>query len=498
MKNVVLLLLMLAALLARSTPGRAQSVGIGTATPNASAALDIKASDRGLLIPRLTAAQRTAITAPPQGLMVYQTDGTPGGGPQTGFWYYAGTPAAWVFLNPTGGGADNLGNHTATQALNLGPNPLTGSGASVGTAVGVGVRADGGLNLGQNTTGNNVFLGYQAGATTTGSFNTFSGYQAGAAATTGSFDTFSGYQAGARNTTGNYNLFSGYQSGYSNTTGSNNTFSGGFRSGFYNTTGGNNTFNGTDSGFNNSTGSNNVFSGYSSGFFNRTGSNNLFNGYQSGYNNSTSSNNQFSGYQSGYNNTTGDQNQFSGYQSGYVNTTGFRNLFVGYQSGISNTTGSRNWAFGYLAGPNATNLTNAGAIGYQATVSQSNSLALGGTGVFAVNVGIGTSRPSQRLEVNGNILATGTVNMGWTQLSGTYTLPGHIQATYTLTCPNGTRALGGGGGHRDDNIGASNIAIYYSGPDPADPEHKWRVILGNSANNDRAVRVYCNCARIAP
>jgi hypothetical protein len=298
MKNVVL---MLAALLARSTPGRAQSVGIGTATPNASAALDIKASDRGLLIPRLTATQRTAITAPPQGLMVYQTDGTPGGGPQTGFWYYAGTPAAWVFLNPTGGGADSLGNHTATLALNLGPNPLTGTGASVGTAVGVGVRADGGLNLGQNTPGNNVLLGYQAGATTTGSFNTFSGYQAGAAATTGS------------------------------------------------------------------------------------------------------------------------QNQFSGYQSGYVNSTGIGNLFVGYQSGIVNTTGSNNWAFGYLAGPNVNNLTNAGAIGYQATVSQSNSLALGSTGVFAVNVGIGTSRPSQRLEVNGNTLATGTINMGWTQLSGTYT-----------------------------------------------------------------------------
>jgi hypothetical protein len=459
----------------------AQSVGIGTTAPDAKAALDIRASDRGLLIPRLTAAQRTAITAPPQGLMVYQTDGTPGGGPQTGFWYYAGAPAAWVFLNPAGGGADNLGNHTATQALNLGPNPLTGTGASVGNAVGVGVRADGGLNLGQNTTGNNVFLGYQAGAATTGISNTFSGYQAGAAATTGSFDTFSGYQAGARNTTGNYNLFIGYQSGYSNLTGTQNTFSGGYRSGFFNTTGSYNTFNGSDSGFNNSTGSNNVFSGYSSGFFNRTGSNNLFNGYQAGYNNSTSSN-----------------NHFSGYQSGYANTTGTRNLFVGYQSGSSNTTGSNNWAFGYLAGPNANNLTNAGAIGYQATVSQSNSLALGGLGAFAVNVGIGTSRPSQRLEVNGNILATGTVNMGWTQLSGTYTLPGHVQDSYTLTCPSGMRVLGGGGGHRDNTIAASVITIHYSGPDPNDPEHTWRVIVGNDANNNRAIRVYCNCARIAP
>jgi hypothetical protein len=485
-------------LLSARFTARAQSVGIGTATPDAKAALDIRASDKGLLIPRLTAAQRTGISAPPQGLMVYQTDGTSGGGPQTGFWYYAGAPAAWVFINPAGGGADNLGNHTATQALNLGSNPLTGTGASVGTAVGVGVRADGGLNLGQNTTGNNVFLGYQAGAATTGISNTFGGYQAGAATTTGSFNTFSGYQVGARNTTGNYNLFNGYQSGYSNSTGSSNTFIGGYRSGFYNTTGSNNTFSGTDSGFNNSTGSNNVFSGYSSGFFNQTGSNNQFTGYQSGYNNSTSSNNQFSGYQSGYNNTTGSANLFSGLQSGYSNTTGSANLFVGFQSGVGSTTGSNNWAFGFQAGPNGSNLTNAGAIGYKATVSQSNSLVLGGIGANLVNVGIGTSTPRQRLEVNGNILATGTVNMGWTQLSGTYNLTPHTLDSYTLTCPSGMRALGGGGGHRDNNIAASEIIVNYSGPDPADPEHAWRVIVGNNANNARAIRVYCNCARIAP
>ena len=39
---------------------RAQ-VGVGTTTPDAKSALDIRATDKGLLIPRLTAAQRTAI-----------------------------------------------------------------------------------------------------------------------------------------------------------------------------------------------------------------------------------------------------------------------------------------------------------------------------------------------------------------------------------------------------------------------------------------------------
>lgn len=50
------------------------SVGIGTATPSASAALDITATNKGLLIPRLTTAQRNGIASPANGLLVYNTD----------------------------------------------------------------------------------------------------------------------------------------------------------------------------------------------------------------------------------------------------------------------------------------------------------------------------------------------------------------------------------------------------------------------------------------
>jgi trimeric autotransporter adhesin len=77
------------ALLAMSGTAYAQSnVGINTTMPHSSAALDISDSTKGLLIPRLTMAQRNAIAAPATSLVIYQTDNTPG------FYYYNGS--TWV------------------------------------------------------------------------------------------------------------------------------------------------------------------------------------------------------------------------------------------------------------------------------------------------------------------------------------------------------------------------------------------------------------------
>jgi len=52
-------------------------VGIGTVAPNPNALLDLTANDKGLLVPRMTTAQRLAIAtagATDQGLLVYDTD----------------------------------------------------------------------------------------------------------------------------------------------------------------------------------------------------------------------------------------------------------------------------------------------------------------------------------------------------------------------------------------------------------------------------------------
>ncbi len=52
----------------------AQNVGIGTTTPNASAQLDISSTSKGMLMPRLTTAQRLGVVYPATGLLVFDTD----------------------------------------------------------------------------------------------------------------------------------------------------------------------------------------------------------------------------------------------------------------------------------------------------------------------------------------------------------------------------------------------------------------------------------------
>ena len=71
------------------------SINTDGSDPDASAMLDVKSTDKGLLIPRMTQTQRTAIGSPATGLLVYQTDS------DYGFYYNAGSPSspAWVKLS---------------------------------------------------------------------------------------------------------------------------------------------------------------------------------------------------------------------------------------------------------------------------------------------------------------------------------------------------------------------------------------------------------------
>ncbi len=61
----------------------------GVSTPHASSILDVRATDKGMLIPRLTTVQRQAIASPTNGLLVYDTD-------KNSFYYYDATKGGWV------------------------------------------------------------------------------------------------------------------------------------------------------------------------------------------------------------------------------------------------------------------------------------------------------------------------------------------------------------------------------------------------------------------
>jgi hypothetical protein len=68
------------------------------------------------VVPRMTAAQRTAIAAPATGLLVYQTDAS-GGIPANHFWSFDGTVWRPLFTDRTGWGL--LGNAGTAAATNF-------------------------------------------------------------------------------------------------------------------------------------------------------------------------------------------------------------------------------------------------------------------------------------------------------------------------------------------------------------------------------------------
>ena len=67
-------------------------MGIGTLSPDPAAILDLTSTTAGLLVPRMTTAQRDAIPAPPNGLLIFNTD-------LNSFQHYVGPPtSAWTTI----------------------------------------------------------------------------------------------------------------------------------------------------------------------------------------------------------------------------------------------------------------------------------------------------------------------------------------------------------------------------------------------------------------
>lgn len=510
-------------------------VGLGTASPDPSAALDVSSSKLGVLFPRVALTGPTdasTIATPAVGLVVYNTATTVNGLPQLVL--NTGTTAApaWAPL-----GANNYwtlkGNQGTSAANNfLGTTDSTAFTVRVNNRQVAQFQPGGALWIGDRNDNANQFIGYKAGVKVGptdfiygqipgGTQDQFIGYLAGSSTTSGSGNQFIGSNAGKANDVGSGNQFIGPNAGMNATSTNGNQFIGVF-SGYTTTFGSQNQYLGNYAGFKTTSGNNNQYIGYYAGYANTTGSSNQAIGYQAGQNITTGSTNQYIGYQAGQNTTTGSYNQAIGYATGNALTTGTynllvgpfagnsitsgsRNLFIGSNTGTSTVTGtdnifigpgsgnsntgssniyigsnaggqstsgtqntvmgsasgstsgnnnayfgsgtggssgdnnacfgsgsgsivsqgSNNTAMGYQAGANMAGASNtmigaladvidqrfnkAVAIGYNAKAGGNNVMALGGTGVDAVKIGIGTTMPGEVLTVQGNILASGTI-----------------------------------------------------------------------------------------
>jgi hypothetical protein len=235
---------------------------------------------------------------------------------------------------------------------------------------------------------------------TTGTDNTAIGLNALNVNTTGNYNTAIGSGAQLSNTTGNYNIANGYNALTSNTSGKANVAVG-YNSLLKNTTGGGNVAIGTRSLEENTTSSFSTAVGTLSLALNTTGTENTAVGYATLRQSITGSKNTAVG-QWALNNNVADKNTSIGQMSLMVNTSGVANTALGTEAGRTNTTGSNNTFIGANADGNPS-LTNATAIGFSAFVGASNSMVLGGTGINAVKVGIGTVTPAQTLDVVGNL-----------------------------------------------------------------------------------------------
>jgi hypothetical protein len=110
------------------------NVGIGTTTPNASSILEMQATDKGVLVPRMTTAQRNAIASPANSLLVYDTN-------FECYFYYIAATTTWTSLCNSGSGtagatgptgANGIDGATGTAGINGATGP-TGAGVAGAT-----------------------------------------------------------------------------------------------------------------------------------------------------------------------------------------------------------------------------------------------------------------------------------------------------------------------------------------------------------------------------
>ena len=464
-------------------------IGIGTTTPAPSAALEVSSTDndKGILIPRISAAQKDAIVNPAEGLLIYQITAP------VGFYYYAGTSWKWI-ANATDlatvgnaatatklatprningivfdGSADIIvPTVTSISALTLGTSGIDlSSTVANGTTMPVitlNVPTASGTNRGALSSADwTTFNGKQntITLTTTGTSgaaifasntinipnygSTFSGYVPYKGATDsvnlGAYDlTVNSLRVGRggggiatntaignaplfANTTGSRNTAIGNNSLYTNTVGYNNTAIGA-NALFANIDGDLNTATGISALEDNTTGNSNTATGTFALGDNTSGSSNTAIGQGALRKNTTDTYNTAIGFNSLTANIDGYNNTATGVNALAANTSGYFNTATGVNALGANTSGLSNTATGLFAlGANTTGGINT-AIGHGA-------LRFNSTGSYNTAIGYNALN-----NTNPTTALTGSSNTAIGYLAGTFNTTG----TYNTFIGNGATA----------------------------------------------------------
>lgn len=354
--------------------------GINQLSPHPSAALDIQSTNQGLLIPRMTAEQRDAISSPAEGLLLYQINNNPGF-----YWYKSGS---WQKFNAaTGQIIDSDGDTEISVEKKPDEDKIrfviNGNERYILETFG---SADL-LRINFNSLLKNIFIGKFAGLSNmTGAHNVIMGdssfYQGNS-----SFNIGIGSKSLLSLTTGDRNTAIGYRALSTTSAGNNNTAIG--HEALRDIINGGNTAAGLAAMKNMTAGLQNTAVGTLSMENATSGLQNTAVGYKTLQNNTAGVGNTAVGYAALRANTIGDYNTAVGSMSLLENTIGSHNTAYGAQALMSNITGSRNTAYGFNAMRDLVTGSDNTAIGWSALKNQFSGGGNTAVGASAIGQGSG-------------------------------------------------------------------------------------------------------------
>lgn len=373
----------------------AQNIGINEdgSTPESSAILDIKSTNKGLLIPRVflvSVDDNQTIKQPSNGLLVFNTNDSISMGAGIGFYYNIGSNSVpkWEKL---------LSTFTDNTSWSLyGNSGLVANESFLGTSddIPLNIKVNNKPSGMVQTLSGNTSLGYQSlSSLTSGTDNTALGKNALSSAMEAYSNVALGVDA-LKNATSVFNIVAvGDSALFSQGTVLPDSLSATGQEGVSNTAVG------SKSMFSNTFGFGNTALGSQSLFSNSDGSSNTAIGTQSMMNNLSGLQNTAVGGNSLMSNTIGNFNVSVGYGALESNDTsfntavgtqalgatfkGYGNTAIGDFAGYNNTVGSYNTFVGKQA-INGGFSNNSTAVGYLAQVTASNQVRIGGRGTTSI------------------------------------------------------------------------------------------------------------------